>query len=172
MSRDDPDRSADADAPADGDSGTDGAAGDGDWGADPATDDGGRADAFEPSGDGPGDDPFGSFESAGEAAGAGDPWDAFESVEVDDVDPDRVWDELTRGAEADAADGDRSVADVSKHSYCERCEHFSRPPEARCTHDGTEIVEFLDMDTVRVVECPVVARQHELEGDVADFHTE
>jgi len=91
--------------------------------------------------------------------------DAFEDRSVDEVDPDVVWQTLasaeTRGSVTD--DSERTYADVSKHSYCEQCEHFSPPPEISCTHEGTEIVEFRDMETVRVVDCPIVAERRRLE---------
>ncbi len=99
----------------------------------------------------------------------GDPYDgveqAFAEMEIDELDPDQVWQELasaeSRGSVGDVYD--RGYADVSKHSYCEDCEHFSEPPDVHCTHEGTEIVEFLDMETVRVVDCPIVAAREELE---------
>jgi hypothetical protein len=100
-------------------------------------------------------DPFDSFE------------DAFEEMDVDKLDPDVVWQDLT-SAESRGSVGtaqERTYADVSKHSYCEGCEHFSPPPNVSCGHEGTEIVEFLDMETVRVVDCPVVTEREELEDD-------
>jgi hypothetical protein len=101
----------------------------------------------------------------------GDPFDqmggAFEDMEVGGLDPDRVWQDLasaeSRGSVGDATE--RTYADVDKHAYCEQCEYFSGPPEINCTHEGTEIVEFLDMATVRVVDCPIVAEREELEQD-------
>ncbi|WP_336325994.1 hypothetical protein [Halovenus sp. HT40] len=100
-------------------------------------------------------DPFDSFE------------DAFDEMDVDKLDPDVVWQQLasaeSRGSVGDAQE--RTYADVSKHSYCEQCEHFSPPPDVSCGHEGTEIVEFLDMDTVRVVDCPIVTEREELEDD-------
>jgi hypothetical protein len=100
-------------------------------------------------------DPFDSFQ------------DAFDEMDVDKLDPDVVWQELTsaesRGSVGDAQE--RTYAEVSKHSYCEGCEHFSEPPNVSCGHEGTEIVEFLDMETVRVVDCPVVTEREELESD-------
>ena len=100
----------------------------------------------------------------------GDPFEnvrgAFEEMAVSELDPDSVWQQLasaeSRGSVGDARE--RTYADVSKHSYCEQCEHFSEPPNIFCSHEGTEIVEFLDMDTVRVVDCPIVAEREELEN--------
>jgi len=102
---------------------------------------------------------------------AGDPFesmeDVFEQREIAEIDPDVVWEELTavkaRGSVTET--GERTYAEVSKHSYCEHCEWFTEPPEVRCTHEGTEILEFLDMETVRLVDCPVVAERREIEKE-------
>jgi hypothetical protein len=101
----------------------------------------------------------------------GDPFEEggslFEERDTESIDPDTVWQELA-SADSQGATGDayeRTFAEVSKHSYCEQCEHFSGPPEVACTHEGTDIVEFLDMETVRVVDCPIVAERKELEED-------
>jgi len=97
----------------------------------------------------------------------GDPFESFDEMDVDKLDPDIVWQELvsaeSRGSVGDAQQ--RTYADVSKHSYCEGCEYFSPPPDVFCGHEGTEIVEFLNMETVRVVDCPVVTEREKLEED-------
>jgi len=95
----------------------------------------------------------------------GDPFEslgAFEDRSVEEVDPDVVWQTLGR-TETVTDDSERTSADVSKHRYCEQCEYFSPPPDVSCTHEGTEIVEFRDMETVRLVDCPVVAERRRLE---------
>lgn len=109
------------------------------------------------------DDPFEEMEGAFDDAGG----------EV--TDPDDVWASLSGAEQRGSVDtsGERSYAEVSKHDYCERCEYFSGPPEIHCNHEGTDILEFLDMNTVRVVDCPVVAERKGLEqgrahGDFAD----
>jgi len=99
-----------------------------------------------------GEDPFGSGESA------------FERVDVDHIDADKVWAEIAEDGDSETAPESR-YAEVSKHRYCEQCEHFSAPPNAHCTNEGTEIMEFLDMKTVRLLGCPVVAEQHEIEDE-------
>jgi hypothetical protein len=99
-----------------------------------------------------GEDPFGSGESA------------FERVDVDHIDADRVWAEIAEDGDSETTSESR-YAEVSKHRYCEQCEHFSAPPNAHCTNGGTEIMEFLDMETVRLLDCPVVAEQHEIEDE-------
>lgn len=101
----------------------------------------------------------------------GDPFEgadsAFEEMDVESLDPDQVWEGLesaeARGSVGDASE--RTYAEVSKHSFCEQCEYFSEPPNVSCAHEGTEIVEFLDMETVRVVDCPIVADRRELEQE-------
>jgi hypothetical protein len=118
-----------------------------------------RSGTLQP-GEGAGD-PFGSPDPRG------DPFEeegVFERQEVGEVDPDEVWEAL----EATEGPGDeegRRYAEVSKHTYCEGCEWFSDPPEVSCTHEGTEIVEFLDMETVRLLNCPVVAERRALRNE-------
>jgi hypothetical protein len=106
------------------------------------------------------DDPFSDM-----ADREGDPFDAesvFERVDVDTIDADSVWAEITGDTDLSDAPAESRYADVSKHRYCEQCEHFSSPPDVRCTNEGTEILEFTDMEQVRLLDCPVVAEQREL----------
>jgi len=136
-------------APAAGDTGEPPAAGD--TGEPPAAGDG----VAEPLSDveSPGEDPFDS------------PGSPFEQVDVGAVDPDAVWDRLTGAAEPEPPeDREDDIVDVSKHSFCEGCEFFSAPPDVHCTHEGTKILEFVDIDNVRVANCPVVAERRELGG--------
>lgn len=82
----------------------------------------------------------------------------FEAVEV-------LWESLDV---EDATLDDQSKFDsgegvgttvVLKRNFCEQCEYFSEPPVARCNHEGTQIVEFVDRQRVRVRRCPVVAQR-------------
>jgi len=109
------------------------------------------------------DDPFTTFDEPGsDPFGEGD--SVFERVEASDVD-DGVWERMeSSDPDATAVPGKRYV-DVNKHSYCETCEYFSEPPAVACSHEGTEILEFVDMDTVRVSDCPVVAKRKAIEDD-------
>jgi hypothetical protein len=101
--------------------------------------------------------------------------EAFDDMAVDDVETDEVWSDVTEAdeeknlpAETEPADqrvDGSSIAEVSKHDYCEGCEYFSEAPEIHCTHDGTEILDFLDMETVRLSDCPIVAEREGLEGE-------
>lgn len=101
----------------------------------------------------------------------GDPFDqmgdTFEQMDTEGLDPDVVWEELTsaQSRQSGVESQRRTYAEVSKHSYCEACRFFTGPPEIECTHEGTEIIEFLDMERVRVVDCPIVAERRELEDD-------
>jgi hypothetical protein len=97
----------------------------------------------------------------------GDPFedDVFEQMDVGELDPDKVWESIAEAEEEGSISQrkERIYAEVSKHRYCEQCEFFSDPPDVHCSHEGTEILEFLDQTTVRVVDCPVVAERKELE---------
>jgi len=90
---------------------------------------------------------------------------AFDEMDVESVEPDEVWTDVSEAKQQTPAQegAERMYAEVSKHAFCETCEHFSPPPEAHCNHDGTEIVEFTDMENVRVVDCPIVAERRGLE---------
>lgn len=91
----------------------------------------------------------------------------FEEVDLGSADEDDIWEALSaaRAAGSVADVREHTYAEVSKHTYCERCEHFTGPPETSCTHEGTRIVEFVDMETVRVLDCPVVAERRRLERE-------
>lgn len=102
------------------------------------------------------DDPFDSRESA------------FQQMDVGELDADEVWADISdareRGSVVQETHED-VVAEVSKHRYCERCEYFSDPVEATCTHEGTEIIEFSGVKTAKVRNCPIVAERKELEDE-------
>ncbi|ACV12530.1 hypothetical protein Huta_2364 [Halorhabdus utahensis DSM 12940] len=95
------------------------------------------------------------FEGLGETAR-----DPATSAETDDD----LWENLSRSAAEPETEtrGERRFAEVDKHSYCENCEYFSEPPDVECAHEGTNIVEFVDYETVRVADCPVVVEREEL----------
>jgi hypothetical protein len=118
---------------------------------------------------GPGsDDPFDEGSPFSTATQRGDAFESEDSIFAEQstggLDPDEVWESLE--SEPDISEEDDGVyADVSKHSYCQGCEWFSAPPDATCTHEGTELVEFLDMTTVRLLNCPVVEERQSLQDD-------
>lgn len=137
-------------------------------GRDAPTDDSGRD-----GGDETAPDPFGEIDAV---AGPADP---FEEIDPDPVDEDAVWADLV-GSDVDGAtvadvagtgpavdvEGDEAV--VPKRSYCERCEHFSDPPETACTNPGTEIRELVDVEHFRVANCPVVERRQHVGESTED----
>jgi hypothetical protein len=126
----------------------------------PTPDDAGGDASTEPT-----DDPFAAFSTPRQGE-QDDPFDAFESAGADEIDPDAVWEDLeSDGLEVD----ERTYSEVSKHRFCEECEHFSSPPDIGCTYEGAAIVEFLDTETVRLLNCPVVAEQRALEDGGADI---
>jgi len=94
-----------------------------------------------------------------------DPDQAFDEVETTEMDPDEVWESVA------GESGDTDIAEVSKHTYCERCEFFSGPPEVECSHEGTEILEFVDMETVKLSNCPIVAERRGLEESIRSADT-
>ena len=116
----------------------------------------------------------------------------FEEMDTDSVGADEVWADVADEegseeavAEMEIADEEGSeeasdeeaaeaadIAEVSKHAYCETCEHFSRAPEIHCMHEGTEILDFTDMGSVRVANCPIVAEREGLEEGVAKGSTD
>jgi hypothetical protein len=116
----------------------------------------------EPEIDTGSNDPFGDV-----GGRAGDPFDddVFEEMDAGELDPDEVWASIADAKERGSISGqaERTYAEVSKHRFCEQCEFFSDPPDVACTHEGTEILEFLDNETVRLVDCPVVAERKQLE---------
>ncbi len=105
---------------------------------------------------------------------------AFEEMDIEDVDADEVWADVAddEGAEMeepavpDERADEESTVEVSKHDYCETCEYLSQAPEIHCTHEGTEILEFTDMDNVRVANCPIVAEREGLEQGVSQGGTD
>ncbi|MFP8952530.1 hypothetical protein ACLI4Z_06085 [Natrialbaceae archaeon A-arb3/5] len=92
--------------------------------------------------------------------------DLFDSESVPDIDSDRLWSQLEDddGVDTSFLDADRETREIDKHQYCHRCEHFDEPPSVGCRNDGTEILEFPSLETVRVVNCPVVLEEERLEG--------
>lgn len=95
-----------------------------------------------------------------------DTFDAlFTEQSFEDVAGESIWedvDDSNRSAYGPVDEvideGERTYV-VPKRNFCEQCRHLSSPPAVACTHDGTEIREFVDKDHVRVHACPVV---HEL----------
>lgn len=89
----------------------------------------------------------------------------FEEQDVASIDTDVVWDRLEDDETDDTptATAGREERVVEKRAYCERCPFFSSPPEVACGHDGTSIVELVDVDHFRVADCPKVEETERLE---------
>jgi hypothetical protein len=115
------------------------------------------------------DDPFEALDDLDADADTDvDPDALFSEVDVDDVDEAAVWEELVAvGAETDEPAGpDSEGVVVPKDDYCRGCEHFSSPPTVACDSAGTDIVELVDVDHLRVVDCPVVEQRRDATGGV------
>lgn len=81
---------------------------------------------------------------------------AIEEMDVEDDGP-----QVRHPDRGDSVDtGERVVA---KNSYCHSCRFFSPPPDVHCSHEGTEILEAVDMDHFRVKDCPIVQENEDLE---------
>lgn len=94
---------------------------------------------------------------------AGDVFEeAFAEQPYESIDEGSEWDasdedeESEFGAVGEVIEAGEKTYVVSKRNFCERCRYFSEPPDVHCTHDGTEIREFVDMDHVRLYSCPIV----------------
>lgn len=90
--------------------------------------------------------------------------DLFSEESVPEIDTDVVWDRLDEEGPSELpGDVEQEFRVIEKRSYCEQCPYFSEPPDVQCTHDGTEILELVDMDSFRVVNCPKVREDERLE---------
>lgn len=87
--------------------------------------------------------------------------DAFEQMDVDGPAGEDVWESLdAEPGGAASVSGERDAEHVvSKRTYCQQCPHFTSPPEAACTHEGTTIVEAIGFDEFRVRNCPMVSEE-------------
>lgn len=85
----------------------------------------------------------------------------FAESSVEDLDSDSVWEELEE-SESIGVDEETATAAihvVPKRAFCQECPHLDEPPNVRCTHEGTEILEFPDNDHVKVRNCPIVEKR-------------
>lgn len=88
--------------------------------------------------------------------------EAFSEREFEAIEEESVWSSIDGeeasefGAVGDVVEAGERTYVVSKRNFCERCRFFSEPPDVHCTHEGTEIQEFVDMDHVRLYACPIV----------------
>ncbi|MFB6299029.1 MAG: hypothetical protein ABEH65_02075 [Halobacteriales archaeon] len=90
--------------------------------------------------------------------------EGFDEQEFTEIDSDQLWAELERSGDEPVAVGDppdeKPDVDgdvrVIPDSTCHRCRFFDTPPAVACTHEGTEILEMVDDDHFKVVDCPMV----------------
>lgn len=87
----------------------------------------------------------------------------FESMDVGEVDSDALWEQVEEDETVDTDPGSREIREIDKHKYCKKCPHFSAPPEVHCTHEGTDILEQIDMDQFKVADCPIILEDERLE---------
>ncbi|MFB6303899.1 MAG: hypothetical protein ABEH47_01935 [Haloferacaceae archaeon] len=115
--------------------------------------------------------------------GEGEEESPFEAMEVDSIHEEAVWEsleseepevtdqpEVGSGGEAERVESEDEHGGppehvVQKTAYCQRCRFFSDPPDVRCTHEGTSIVEVVDSERFRVRGCPMVERGGTGAGD-------
>lgn len=94
--------------------------------------------------------------------------DAFEEQPFEEMDVESVLDQrsgssgVVRGALDDITQEGEDTYVVSKRTFCEDCKHLSDPPDIRCTHPDAEIIDFVDLERVRVRSCPVVENELQL----------
>jgi len=147
--------------------------------SDSATADGAAGDGVIGAGDGGEDDPMAGLareverrRGTDEPAGSdGTVEDLFDEVDVGEIDSEAVWEEVMAGeTESEPGVGGVGAAEavetgpavpgeehlLEKRQYCQQCPHFADPPDVRCTHEGTHIVEVADLDRFRVRNCPMV----------------
>lgn len=92
--------------------------------------------------------------------------DLFDEESVADIDPETVWEQIeTEDPDPSPAEADETRPErvIDSGTYCERCEYFSEPSDVHCTHEGTEILEVVDVDHFRVSNCPIVREDERLE---------
>ncbi|ELZ08540.1 hypothetical protein C479_14413 [Halovivax asiaticus JCM 14624] len=88
----------------------------------------------------------------------------FDEMDVATLDGDRVWAQLEAADEAPTGEiHEREIRDIDKRRYCHQCVHFADPPAVRCEHEGTSILELVDVQTVKVANCPVVLEEESIE---------
>ncbi|USZ67246.1 hypothetical protein NGM10_10945 [Halorussus salilacus] len=106
--------------------------------------------------------------------------DPFESVDVGEIDGEKLWERLAEGDDegmgvsvppeavddAEGFDG-RDVRTIPKDT-CHGCPHLADPPELACSHEGTAILEMVDSEHFRVADCPMVVDEESFDPLGAD----
>lgn len=109
-----------------------------------------------------GDSPFDAFDSDVEDVDLDELFEEkFIEGEAGELDSEAVWDRLD---ETEAREEETAAEEhvVPARGFCAQCEHAAEPPEVHCTYEGSEIVEFIDTDMVRVHNCPIVEQRRQL----------
>lgn len=91
--------------------------------------------------------------------------DLFDREPVTEIDSDRLWERLESDEPTETLfdEGGREEREIDAHRYCQQCEYFANPPVVECTHEGTEILDVPAHGRFRVVDCPVILEEEELE---------
>ncbi|AGB16605.1 hypothetical protein Halru_2011 [Halovivax ruber XH-70] len=88
----------------------------------------------------------------------------FDEMDVATLDGERVWAQLEAADDPPTGEiHEREIRDIDKRRYCHQCVHFADPPAVRCEHEGTSILELVDVQTVKVANCPVVLEEESIE---------
>lgn len=100
--------------------------------------------------------------------------DAFTEMDAPALDADAIWEQLTEGGDdpivfSERVEGepDRDVRVIPKRT-CQGCPYFSEPPEVACSHDGTDILELVDLDHHKVADCPMVVDEGAIDAGFDD----
>lgn len=87
----------------------------------------------------------------------------FDEVEVGEVDADELWSQVESDGPTVEPRDEREIREVRKRKYCSQCPYFAEPPEVGCSHEGTDILQQVDMEHFEVADCPVVLEDERLE---------
>lgn len=87
----------------------------------------------------------------------------FDEVEVGELDADELWAQVETDEPTVEPRGEREIREVQKRKYCSQCPYFADPPDVGCSHEGTDILEQVDMEHFKVADCPVVLEDERLE---------
>ena len=87
----------------------------------------------------------------------------FDEVDVGEVDADELWSQVESDGPTVEPRAEREVREVEKRKYCSQCPYFSDPPEVACSHEGTDILQQVDMEHFEVADCPIVLEDERLE---------
>jgi hypothetical protein len=100
--------------------------------------------------------------------------DAFTEMDAPALDADALWEQFAGSggdpivfSERVESEPDRDVRVIPKRT-CQGCPYFSDPPEVACSHDGTDILELVDLDHHKVADCPMVVDEGAIDAGFDD----